>query len=95
VKRLKTSKLFAQKYMDDLANELTKQTEGFINLTSQPTSEDTIATSNKLVQQAKDVQAQIQSILASTSELKKNYSALNSNANDPNTVNNLAQSTSS
>ena len=95
VKRLQTSELFAQKYMDDLANELTKQTEGFINRSSQPTSEDTIATSNKLIQQAKDVQAQIQSILASTNQLKTNYTALNSKANDPNTVNNLAQSTSS
>jgi hypothetical protein len=90
VKRLQTSELFAQKYMNDLANELTKQSEGFINLTSPPTSEDTIATSNKLIQQAKDVQAQIKNILASTSELKKNYSALNTKANDPNTVSNLA-----
>jgi len=89
VKRLQTSELFAQKYMDDLVNELSKQTEGFAN------PEDTIATSNKLIQQAKDVQAQIQRILASTTELKKNYAALNAKANDPNTVNNLAQSTSS
>jgi len=90
VKRLQTSSLFCQKYMDDLADELTKQTEGFINVVSPPTLEDTITTSNKLVQQSKDVQAQIKNILASTSELKKNYSALNAKANDPNTVSNLA-----
>jgi len=95
VKRLQTSELFAQKYMDDLANQLTKQTESFANLVSEPSPEDTIATSNKLIKQAKDVQAQIQSILASTKQLKSNYAALNAKANDPNTVNNLAQSTSS
>jgi hypothetical protein len=95
VKRLQTSELFAQKYMDDLANQLTRQPEGFDNLISEPTPEDTIATSNKLIQQAKDVQAQIQRILASTKELKSNYAALNAKANNPNTVNNLAQSTSS
>jgi hypothetical protein len=90
VKRLQTSSLFCQKYMDDLANELTKKTESFANPISEPTLEDTIATSNKLIKQAKDVQAQIKNILASTSELKKNYSALNAKANDPNTVSNLA-----
>jgi hypothetical protein len=90
VKRLQTSELFAQKYMNDLADELAKQKEGVANPISNPTHEDTIATSNKRVQQAKDVQAQIKNILASTSQLNKNYTALNAKANDPNTVSNLA-----
>ena len=94
VKRLQTSDLFAQKYINDLANQFTQQ-ESFDNPTPEPTLEDTITTSNKLVQQANDIEAQIQSILASTSQLKNNYAALNAKANDPNTVNNLAQSTSS
>ena len=89
IKRLQTSDLFAQKYIDNLVNQFTQQ-ESFDNPTPDPTPEDTITTSNKLIQQANTIEAQIQSILASTSQLKTNYAALNAKANDPNTVNNLA-----
>jgi hypothetical protein len=91
VKRLNTSNSFAQKYMNDLANELEKQKEGFDNPTPIPTSEDTITTSNKLIQSSRSIRSTIQGILDTTKTIKQQYTALNTKANDPNTVNNLAE----
>lgn len=86
VKSMQTTILFAQKDMDDLTSQLQKATESF----DTPTPEDAVATSNKLIAQSSDVQSIIQSILASVSTLKRNYTGLNTAANDPNTVTNLA-----
>ena len=88
VKSLQVSSSFAQSYIDQLVAKLTG--ESFINPTPDPTPEDTVATSNKLMAQAKDVQASINRILDSTNVLKTNYAKLDAKANDPNTVNNLA-----
>jgi len=85
---MQTTILFAQKDMDDLTSQLQKTTESFDTPT--PTPEDAVATSNKLIAQSSDIQSQIQSILASVSTLKRNYTGLNTAANDPNTVTNLA-----
>jgi hypothetical protein len=84
VKSLQTSATFSQSYIDQLVAKLNG--ESFDN----PTPEDTIATSNKLIAKAKDVQASISKILNSTLKLKKNYTAIDAKSNDPNTVNNLA-----
>lgn len=84
VKSLQTSATFSQSYIDQLVAKLTG--ESFEN----PNPEDTIATSNKLIARANDVQASIRSILDSTRTLKNNYAAIDAKSNDPNTVNNLA-----
>jgi len=84
IKSIQTSSLFAQSYIDQLVANLTG--ESFDN----PTSEDTIAISNKLIAQAKDVQVKIRGILDSTKILKKNYSVIIAKSNDPNTVNDIA-----
>jgi hypothetical protein len=89
INSLQTSNAFAQKYMNNLAAKLTG--ESFVNPTPEPTAEDTIATSNKLIKRANDVQSKIQGIVESTKQLKQNYIAMNKMANDPNTVNNLAE----
>jgi len=89
VKRLETSNLFAQKYMDELASKLSG--ESFDNPPPDPSPDDTIATSYKLIKRASDVQSKIQGILVSTTTLKRNYIAMNKQANDPNTVNKLAE----
>jgi len=86
VKSLQTSAMFSQSYIDQLVAKLNG--EAFTNL--DPTPEDTIATSRKLIAKAMDVQASITKILDSTSTLKKNYAVLDAKSNDPNTVNNLA-----
>jgi len=86
VKSMQTTILFAQKDMDDLTSQLQKTTESF----DAPTPEDTVTTSNNLIAQSSDVQSIIQSILASVSTLKGNYTGLNTAANNPNTVTNLA-----
>jgi len=86
VKSLQTSNAFAQKYLNELAAKLSG--ESFVNPT--PTMEDTIATSNKLIKRANEIESKMKGIIESSKELKKNYVAMNSKANDPNTVNNLA-----
>lgn len=84
VKSLQTSATFSQSYIDQLVAKLNG--EEFDN----PTPEDTIETSKKLIARANDVQASIRIILDSTRTLKKNYAAIDAKSNDPNTVNNLA-----
>jgi len=86
VKQLQTSASFSQSYIDQLVANLNG--ESFEN--PDPTPEDTIAASTKLIAQANDVQASIRTILDSTKILKKNYVAIDAKSNDPNTVNNLA-----
>jgi hypothetical protein len=86
VKSLQTSVVFAQKDIDGLVTQL----EQFDNPTPDPTPSDTITISTTLIAQAQDVQSQIKQILDSTKTLKNNYVALNTKANDPTTLNNLA-----
>lgn len=86
VKSLQTSGLFAQKYINELATKLIG--ESFENPV--PTPDDTIATSNRLIAKAREIQSAIRGILDSTRTLKNNYVAMNAKANDPNTVTNLA-----
>jgi hypothetical protein len=93
IKSLQTSTEFAQSYMNKLADKLAnpKSEESFDNPTPDPSLDDTIATSYKLMKRASDVQSKIQGMLVSTKQLKRNYIAMNKTANDPNTVNNLAE----
>lgn len=86
IKSIQTSASFSQFYIDQLVEELTK--ESFANLNATP--EATIATSNKLIAKANDVQLSISKILDSTRILKKNYASINAKSNDPTTITNMA-----
>ena len=94
IKSLQTSSEFAQSYMDKIAAKLDDPKSGddddeesFDN----PDPDNIIANSNRLMKRANDVQSKIQGVLVSTKQLKNNYIAMNKTANDPNTVNNLAE----
>ena len=86
IKGIQTSASFSQFYIDQLVEELTK--ESFVNVNATP--EATIATSNKLIAKANDVQESISKILDSTRILKKNYAAIDAKTNDPTTITNMA-----
>lgn len=101
IKQVQTSNQFAENYMEQLTNELEKLNKGsesFEDLapsatdSSAPSLPCTITESNKLIKLATTIQSQIKITLESTNKTKNKYDALDTKANDPNAVSNLAES---
>ena len=93
IKQIQTSAQFTQSYIDKLVTQL-QPPEGFDNPTPEPTIEDTLAISKKLLANAQTIITQIQSILSTVKDLKTNYTIMNQKSNDPNTVQNISSSKS-